>query len=319
MGTGSMAQFHRGVARNHSRVRSLIRRLLASAAVAASVALGGHLARLPADENGANLANSAGPSRRPSVERESTISPVDEALLRNLDSELLTDSDDTSGAATNGGRSAAANREGEDADHQSDRANEPDAVSSPFGDGQAEALDDASPDDKVDAEDRRSMGAEQDPLIRVGQRMRSAEHAMLKTRDKRSAERLHGEILKDLDQLIKQLDKQCQACQGGSCANPGDGQKTGQRGQPKQAASKKPSNQPNQGKTPALTNSERAGNAPGESLGADDVQSLLRDAWGNLPIREREQMLQSPPTRFLPKYELLIEQFFRRLAEEQQN
>jgi len=39
--------------------------------------------------------------------------------------------------------------------------------------------------------------------------------------------------------------------------------------------------------------------------------------WGQLPAKAREQMMQSPPEKFLPKYELLTEKYFKRLAEEQ--
>jgi hypothetical protein len=43
---------------------------------------------------------------------------------------------------------------------------------------------------------------------------------------------------------------------------------------------------------------------------------MLRRVWGDLPERERDEMLQlQPPEEFLPKYELLIEAYFRRLAE----
>ena len=43
----------------------------------------------------------------------------------------------------------------------------------------------------------------------------------------------------------------------------------------------------------------------------------MKDAWGHLPQHAREQMLQNSPERFLPQYELLIEQYYKRLAEEQ--
>ena len=45
----------------------------------------------------------------------------------------------------------------------------------------------------------------------------------------------------------------------------------------------------------------------------------MKDVWGQLPAREREQMLQSPPEQFLPKYELLLEKYYKRLADEQQH
>jgi len=35
-----------------------------------------------------------------------------------------------------------------------------------------------------------------------------------------------------------------------------------------------------------------------------------------LPARAREQMLQTSPERFVPQYELMIERYYQRLAEE---
>ena len=44
---------------------------------------------------------------------------------------------------------------------------------------------------------------------------------------------------------------------------------------------------------------------------------MVKALWGHLPERSREQMLQSFSDEFLPKYELEIEQYYRRLSEEQ--
>ena len=49
----------------------------------------------------------------------------------------------------------------------------------------------------------------------------------------------------------------------------------------------------------------------------DQMKGLLKDLWGQLPLRDREQMLQSSPEQFLPKYELLIEKYYKRLADQQ--
>ena len=44
---------------------------------------------------------------------------------------------------------------------------------------------------------------------------------------------------------------------------------------------------------------------------------MVKALWGNLPERDRQQMVQSFSDEFLPKYELEIEQYYRRLSEEQ--
>jgi hypothetical protein len=44
----------------------------------------------------------------------------------------------------------------------------------------------------------------------------------------------------------------------------------------------------------------------------------MKQLWGELPEHAREQMLQLPDEEFPPKYESLIEDYFRRLSEEKQ-
>ena len=46
-----------------------------------------------------------------------------------------------------------------------------------------------------------------------------------------------------------------------------------------------------------------------------EMHDLMKDVWGQLPVHDREQMRQDAPEQFLPKYELLIEKYYKRLAE----
>jgi hypothetical protein len=47
------------------------------------------------------------------------------------------------------------------------------------------------------------------------------------------------------------------------------------------------------------------------------MNDLLKDVWGQLPERMRQQMMQSSVEEFLPKYELLIEDYFKALSNRQ--
>jgi hypothetical protein len=47
------------------------------------------------------------------------------------------------------------------------------------------------------------------------------------------------------------------------------------------------------------------------------IRERMKEAWGNLPQRIREQMMQSSVDDFLPKYEILIEKYFQRLSEDE--
>ena len=49
------------------------------------------------------------------------------------------------------------------------------------------------------------------------------------------------------------------------------------------------------------------------------MRGMMKRLWGELPERQREQMMQMPLEEFLPEYELMIEDYFRRLSEKNTN
>jgi hypothetical protein len=126
-----------------------------------------------------------------------------------------------------------------------------------------------------------------------------------------SASPVQHQIISDLDKLIADLSKQCQCCngqcQGGQCDKP---PKPGQKpGKPGAAAG--------QGRTAARGSTDRLDRSTAKPVDKGEVNEMVKNLWGHLPERSREQMLQSFSDEFLPKYELEIEQYYRRLSEEQ--
>jgi hypothetical protein len=121
------------------------------------------------------------------------------------------------------------------------------------------------------------------------------------------------EILSDLDKLIADLSKQCQCCngqcQGGQCNQP---PKPGQNSKPG-----KPGTAAGRGRTAARDSTDRLDSSSAKPVDKGEVNEMVKALWGHLPERSREQMLQSFSDEFLPKYELEIEQYYRRLSEEQ--
>ncbi len=88
---------------------------------------------------------------------------------------------------------------------------------------------------------------------------------------------------------------------------------------PTGAAQPKPSTSDGQpsGEGPDISGSPRpAGDGKVHKPDMDEMRAVMKRLWGELPEHARQQMLQSPVEEFPPKYELLIEQYFRKLAEE---
>lgn len=183
----------------------------------------------------------------------------------------------------------------------------------------ADAADEASKPPDAGALEGEDAGDESDeqPLSRVGRRMMSVRRAIPRVESARRTAQAQEEIVQDLAKLIEQLEKQCP---GGACDKPGSsgGQKTAGR---KPVSQSKPGTASGEGAAPASQaakeSSQRLRKETAQRPDASTVQSLLKNTWGNLPQRLREQMLQSPPEEFLPEFELELEQYFKRLAEQE--
>jgi hypothetical protein len=170
------------------------------------------------------------------------------------------------------------------------------------------------PAQPADGEDVGVSTQDDDPLFHISQEMRSAEGLIPEHAKRLDAEQLQRRVVEDLARLIEQAEQQ--RAQQQSSSKDKKGQQTRKRQsvqQPKSAGvgGSKNSNQP------AKDSSERLGKSEAAHPDPEMIKGLLKDSWGNLPAKDRDQMLQNPPERFLPQYELLIERYYRRLAEEQ--
>jgi len=117
------------------------------------------------------------------------------------------------------------------------------------------------------------------------------------------------QVVTQLDKLIAELSKQCKNCQCNSASSP----------KPSQRSQKKPgklSSAASSGKTAARDSTDRLDSASAKPVDKADREATVKDLWGHLPERSRQQMMQSFSEEFLPKYELEIEQYYRRLSEE---
>jgi hypothetical protein len=148
------------------------------------------------------------------------------------------------------------------------------------------------------------------PLARVERNMRSAAAYLPAAESLPRASELQRQVVAELDALIEQLAKQC--CSG--ACQPGDQPKP--PSQRSQASAPKPGAKPGRGNAPARDSNSQLRLGDPEAVRLGEREELMKDLWGHLPPQIREQMLQSYSDEFLPEYELEIERYFRRLAEE---
>lgn len=170
-----------------------------------------------------------------------------------------------------------------------------------------------------DSAPRRSPAGEDvgdDEISRLTRRMREVERLIRSRQTDEATQAEQKKILAEIETLIEQCSRQSSSSGGASKPQPGQ---TAQRGKVRQPGAP----QPGQG---------RSANQPGSAPARDSVEGVRKDeklppdlgqlseqvkaVWGELPPRVRQQMLESATELALPKYELLIERYFKSLAEE---
>ncbi len=151
---------------------------------------------------------------------------------------------------------------------------------------------------------------EPEALARIASRMREVEALMGEAKSGAPTQAMQAEIVNDLDKLIQAACRRGGQSAAGA-AKPKATSGSGKSKPPKpqdQGSANKSKGQPGPGATPQ-----------GKPARVDmrQMQGLIKQLWGHLPPKARQQVSQAPVEQFLPKYELLIEQYFKTLAEQQ--
>jgi hypothetical protein len=157
----------------------------------------------------------------------------------------------------------------------------------------------------------------ENPLLRIEQKMRQVERLLAEHDPSDPTQSLQRQIAEDLAALLEQMkQQQQQQNQSQNSSNSQQKQQQSQsqqqqRDQKKQSASN-PSNQP--ANKPAQDSEERQGKINEERIKPEDLRELFSRAWGHVPEQVRQQMESKASEQFLPKYQMLIEDYFKRLA-----
>ena len=145
--------------------------------------------------------------------------------------------------------------------------------------------------------------------------MRDAEALMARRRSGDETRRLQAQIIHDLDELIRQAQQPSKSGSSSSGGKSGKGaQQTASRRKVPQPG-KRPGEGTTSGDTAARQSSKRTRDEAAQKPDMANMRDLLKGVWGQLPERQREQMLQSYEEQFLPKYEQMIADYFRSIAE----
>jgi hypothetical protein len=204
----------------------------------------------------------------------------------------------------------------------------------PPGDAVAPAKPNEPPADRTGGAQRqlpRPGGAEKGaPLVDIARQMRRVEALIAQAECGQKTQDIQEDILKELEDLLEQMKKRCQGqgeckpgtCKPGACKNPqcknskkGFGGNVNPGGNP----ARNPNPQPSQAKVPMPKPTSNPIGSGANPPNAKQRAALQGAVWGDLPAQDRERMTQLPDQQFLPKYETLIGDYFRRLAEQKEN
>lgn len=141
-------------------------------------------------------------------------------------------------------------------------------------------------------------------LSEVVMHMQEARAVLESLEHLRGATTAQENALKGLDAMIAELAEKKSRCSGGQCDKP-----------PPPKTGKKKNNSSKAGKSAATSASATKTQAEDASAALIAVGDLVKDLWGHLPQRQREQILQPLSAEFLPQYATEIEAYFRDLAE----
>lgn len=134
----------------------------------------------------------------------------------------------------------------------------------------------------------------------VVENMQTAQELLQQGEETSQAVSAQDQALTGLDAMIAELSRRKSQCSGS-----------------KASKSSKPGNKPSKGKagkSPAKAGSPETTPNPDFSTEQAIAGELLKDLWGELPERQRDQILQPLSEEFLPKYAAEIEAYFRAMA-----
>jgi hypothetical protein len=175
-------------------------------------------------------------------------------------------------------------------------------------------------------------GAEKEKENKLDRAAKGMRTAGEKLDDKRTGDdtrKIQEQVIRDLEDLIKQLQNPppSQGGGGGAMSKAQVQKMQGQRGQQGQSSRSQQANAQGAEGAAAKKSGGREKETPGGSeersesdkKAAEEAarkKKLEMDVWGHLPPHLREQLLNTYGERMLPKYQQLVKQFYEALSEQ---
>jgi hypothetical protein len=157
-----------------------------------------------------------------------------------------------------------------------------------------------------------AVSGDENPLVSIARRMHEVENRIGQNDAGPSTQSMQQGIVTDLERLIQQARQagQQQQAEQTSPSQASSRTPAAPPPSPPQATGQKPTDKP----ATASTQRQGTGNDKQSAL-TNMLEAVDKKVWGSLPPRQREQLLQLRGEEFLPQYQPLIEEYYRRLSE----
>lgn len=164
--------------------------------------------------------------------------------------------------------------------------------------------------------DRSEEKGSDNPLTRLSRQIREAEQRLRKADSGEQTQEMQRKIVEDLDKLIAQIERQQQ--QKSQSQSQSKKPNAPQQGKQQQVKQPKPGNQPGQeSDKPAADSGDQLTDKKNEKPTTGKLQDMLEKVWGELPERQRQDVMQASFDDFPAKYQYVIEEYFKTLLKRQ--
>jgi hypothetical protein len=168
-------------------------------------------------------------------------------------------------------------------------------------------------------------------LARIGKNMQASEDRLGQHDPGDGTQQIQGDILKDIDELLKPQQQQQNSSGGRSGSNRTQSAKQSQKSSPQSVKNNQP--QPQQADPKGSKGQQpKKGGDPKEQMAKDDPKrakeggksadkksafgDLFPGYWGDYPKKKRQKLNIYARERFLPRYDELLRQYYRAIAEQ---
>ncbi len=161
--------------------------------------------------------------------------------------------------------------------------------------------DDGSAASATTGEDVTGESRRNDLLTTIERQMRTVGQRMQRQDVSVETQRLQQQIISQIDALLQKMGP-----------DPGQSSPSSSRNE-----SLSPEQQPKTNSAATDGSTDRLAGQSSTPVDGPSMETWLKKAWGHLPARLRTPMLNSGVEEFLPQYQVLIEDYYRRLAEQE--